>query len=60
MPSLQRGQPIKNPKGGSWSFRYYDADGVRQLEGTFATRSEAAEVLALRLKRSGSARSNAT
>jgi hypothetical protein len=44
MPSLQRGELIKNA-GGSWSFRYYDADGRRRIRGTFAARKEAAEVL---------------
>jgi integrase len=44
MPSVQRGQ-IKKNAGGSWSYRYYDANGKRQQKGGFATRSEAAAVL---------------
>jgi hypothetical protein len=44
VPSLQRGE-VKRLPGGSWAYRYYDADGRRRQRGRFQTRSEAVEAL---------------
>jgi integrase len=44
MPSVQRGQLVRNP-GGSWAYRYYDANGERRQKGGFETRTEAAQAL---------------
>jgi integrase len=40
VPSNQQGQ-VKKVKGGTWSYRYYDADGKRKQVGGFETRDKA-------------------
>jgi integrase len=57
MPSIQRGQVYKLD-GGSWAYRYRDADGRRRQHGRFVTRNEAITALeaALSEVRNGPAR----
>jgi integrase len=49
MPSLQAGQVKRNP-GGTYSYRYYDANGKRRQKGPFATKSEARTMLTKALR----------
>lgn len=44
MPSVQRGQ-VYRLAGGSWAYRYRDANSVRRQQGGFQTRKEAATAL---------------
>jgi integrase len=48
MPAKQRGRLEKLPSG-RWSVRFYDENGVRQRQGGFETKTEAAEWLGRRL-----------
>jgi integrase len=50
MPSVQRGQVFKLA-GGSWAYRYYDANGNRRQLGRFATKGEASRALEKALRR---------
>jgi integrase len=50
VPSVQRGQLFKLP-GGSWAYRYYDANGKRKQHGRFATKGEASRALEKALRR---------
>jgi integrase len=48
MPAKQRGQVVKT-RGGSWSYRFYDADGKRKQKGGFETKSKAGDALKIEL-----------
>jgi integrase len=48
MPAKQRGRLEKLPSG-RWSARFYDENGVRQRQGGFTTKTQAAEWLGRRL-----------
>jgi hypothetical protein len=44
MPSVQQGQVVKT-RGGTWSYRFYNADGKRVQKGGYPTKSEARSAL---------------
>jgi integrase len=50
MPSVQTGQLFKLD-GGSWAYRYYDANGQRRQKGRFQTKGEASKALKKALDR---------
>jgi integrase len=50
MPAKQRGQVFKLP-GGSWAYRYYDANGKRRQHGRYGTKGEASKALEKALRR---------
>jgi integrase len=49
MPSVQRGE-VKKLAGGSWAYRYRDANGKRRQRGGYKTKGEAAAALSLVLE----------
>jgi integrase len=49
MPAIQRGE-IKRLAGGSWAYRYHEAEGKRRQRGGFKTKGEASDALSYALE----------